>query len=106
MDEHKPPIPPRERDLQPASDGTPIVVDSPSAHLATLGGLVVPEWARHADQSGLCQSDLPDGPPVVVFCGNEEEVRRGFLMALRAMGIAVLDPPPDAAGPPAARAKS
>jgi hypothetical protein len=89
MDEHKPPIPPRERDPQPASDGTPIVVDSHFAHLAALAGLVAPERARHHTQSGPCQGDLPDEPSVVVFCGNEEEVSRGFLMALRAMGVAV-----------------
>ena len=75
MDEHKPPIPPRERDLQPASDGTSIVVDSPAA------------------------------PSVVVFCGNDEEVRRGFLIALRAMGVAVVDHP-EPVKPPIVRAKS
>ena len=88
MDKRKPPIPSRERDLQPGSDRTSIV-DSSSAHLTTSAHLDAPGWARHADQSELCQNDQPEGPSAVVFCGNEEEVSRGFLMALRAMGVAV-----------------
>ena len=74
MDECKPPIPPRERDLQPASDGTPIV-------------------------------DLRSAPSAVVFSGNADEIRRGFLMALRLMGVAVVEQPPEPARPPVARAK-
>jgi hypothetical protein len=106
MDEHKPPIPSRKRNFRPASDGTSIVVDSPSVHLATSADLVAPGPARHSDQSEPCQNDLPDGPSVVVYCGNEEEVSRGFLTALRAMGIAVVEQPPVPAKPPVMRAKS
>jgi hypothetical protein len=104
MDERKPPIPPSERDLQSVSDGTSILVHSPSAHLATSAGLVVPRRVRHSEQP--CQNDLRDGPSVVVYCGNEEEVSRGFLMVLRAMGIAVAEQPPAPARPPVVRAKS
>ena len=104
MDERKPPIPPSERDLQPVSDGTSILVHSPSAHMATSADLVVPRRVRHSEQP--CQNDLRDGPSVVVYCGNEEEVSRGFLMALRAMGIAVAEQPPAPARPPVVRAKS
>ena len=106
MDEHKPPIPSRERNLRPASDGTSIVVDSPSVHLATSADLVPLGRAHHSDQSEPCQNDLPDGPSVVVYCGNEEEVSRGFLIALRAMGIAVVEQSPEPAEPPVVRAKS
>jgi hypothetical protein len=106
MDERKPPIPSRERDPQPASRRTPTVVDSFSADLATSSGLVAPGWARHADQSELCQTDLPDGPSAVVFCGDEEKVSRGFLIALRAMGVAVVEQTPKPEKPPVARAKS
>ena len=106
MDERKPPIPSSEHDLRPVSDGTSIVVDSPSAHSSTSADLVAPEWARQSDQSGLCQNAPRDGPSVVVYCGNEEEVSRGFLMALRAMGVAVVDQPSEAAEPSVARAKS
>lgn len=76
MDEHKPPIPSRERDLQPAPDGTSIVVESPAA------------------------------PSVVDFCGNAGEVRRGFLIALRVMGVTAVEQPPEPARLPVARAKS
>ena len=106
MDERKPPIPPSERDLQPVSDGTSILVHSPCAHMATSADLVVPRRARHSDQSEPCQNDLRDGPSVVVYCGNEEEVSRGFLIALGAMGIAVVEQPPAPAKPPVVRAKS
>jgi len=99
MDEREPPTSSSERDLQPALDGTSIAVDSSSAHLATVADLVAPGWARHADQSGPCRNDLLDGPSVVVYCGNEEEVSRGFLIALRAMGIAVVEQPPEPAKP-------
>ena len=105
MDERKPPTPSRERDLRPASNGASIVVESPSTHLATSSGLAAPEWSRHADQSELCQNDLPDGRSVVVFCGTAEEVSRGFLIALRAMGVAVVDHP-EPVKPPMVRAKS
>jgi len=106
MDERKPATPLRERDPQPASDGTSIAVDSPSAHLTTSTGFVAPGSARHADKSGPCQIGLPDGPSVVVYCGDEEEVSRGFLMALRAMGVAVVDQASEPVKPPVARAKS
>lgn len=106
MDERKPPIPSSERDLQPAFDGTSIAVDSSSAHLATVADLVAPGPARPSDQSEPCRNDLPDRPSVVVYCGNEEEVSRGFLIALRAMGIAAVEQPPEPAKPPVARATS
>ena len=36
----------------------------------------------------------------VVYSGNEEEVSRGFLIALRAMEVAVVEPLPEPAAPP------
>ena len=36
---------------------------------------------------------------------NEEEVRDGFLVALRAMGVALFEPQPEAAKPPVGGAK-
>jgi hypothetical protein len=35
-----------------------------------------------------CGNDSPEGPSVAVYHRNEEEVREGFLIALRAMGVA------------------
>ena len=105
MDESKPSILSDELSLRPASDWKPAVVDAPLADLAKPDKLVAPGGQRHSDESELCRDDQPDGPSVVVFCGNEEEVSRGFLIALRAMGVAVVEQPPEPAKPPVARAK-
>ena len=105
MDESKPSIPSDELSLRPASDWKSAVVDAPAADLAISGKLVALGRQRHSDQSELCRNDLPNGPSVVVYCGNEEEVSRGFLIALRAMGVAVVEQPTEPAKPPVARAK-
>jgi hypothetical protein len=41
----------------------------------------------------------PASESVVVYCGNEEEVSRGFLIALSAMGVAVVSRPTEASLP-------
>jgi hypothetical protein len=41
----------------------------------------------------------------VVYCGNEEEVSRGFLIALRAMGVAVVEQLHEPLEPPVSGAK-
>ena len=105
MDESKPSIPSDELSLRPASPWKSAVVDVPPANLAKSDKLVALGRQPHFDQSELCRNDLPNGPSVVDFFGNEEEVSRGFLIALRAMGIAVVEQPPEPAKPPVARAK-
>ena len=105
MDESKPSIPSDEFSLPPASDWKSVVVDAPPADLAKSDELVAPGRQRHSDQSQLCPDDLPNEPSVVVYCGNEEEVNRGFLIALRAMGVAVVEQSPEPAKPAVARAK-
>ena len=106
MDESEPPFPSDELSLRPASDWKPAVIDAPLADsladLARSDRFVAPVRQR---QSELWRNDLPNGPSVVVYCGNEEEVSRGFLIALRAMGVAVVEQPPEPAKPPVARAK-
>ena len=59
MDESKPPIPPSESRLRSASE--------------RISGDIDP---------------APDEPSIAVYYRNEEEVRDGFLIALRAMGVA------------------
>ena len=105
MDESKPSIPSDEHSLRRASGSKSAVVDAPPADLAKSDKLVAPGRQRHSDQSELCRNDLPNGPSVVVYCGNEEEVSRGFLIALRAMGVAVVEQSPEPAKPAVARAK-
>jgi hypothetical protein len=103
MDESKPPIPSDELNLRRASGLKSAVADASPADLAKSGKLVAP--GRHSNQSELCRNDLPNGASVVVYCGNGEQVCRGFLIALRAMGVAVVEHPAEPAKPPIARAK-
>jgi hypothetical protein len=105
MDESKNSIPPNELDPRSVSDRTSAVAGAVPADLAKSNNLVPRGRQRHSDQSELCRNDLPNGSSVVVYCGNEEEVSRGFLIALRAMGVAVVEQGPELAKPPVARAK-
>jgi hypothetical protein len=46
------------------------------------------------------QTRFSDGPCVAVYYRNEEEVSRGFLIALSAMGLASDEQPPEPPKPP------
>jgi hypothetical protein len=105
VDENKPSIPSDKLSLRPDSGSMSAVVDSPAADLATSDKPVAPGRRSNSDQSELCRNDPPDAPSVVIYCANEEEVSRGFLIALRAMGVPNLEQPPEPAIPPVARAK-
>jgi hypothetical protein len=105
MDESKPSFPSDELGLQPASDWKWAVVAAAPADLAKSDKLVAPGRQRHSEQSELRLNDLANGPSVVVYCGNEEEVSHGYLIALRAIGIAVVEQPPEPLKPPVAGAK-
>src|ERR1700680_869514 len=105
MDESKNPIPPNELDPWSALDRTSAVGDALPAELARSRERAALGRRHHSDQSEPCRDDLPSGPSVVVYCGNEEEGSRGFLIALSAMGIAVVEQPPGPAEPLVARAK-
>jgi hypothetical protein len=77
MDERKPSISPSEFRLRSGSEGTSADNDPPPA----------------------------DGPSVAVYYRNEEEVSRGFLIALTAMGVAGVEQLPEPAKPPVGRTK-
>jgi hypothetical protein len=81
MDESKPPIPPSEFRFRSASERTSADIDPPPAELAKSDELVA------------------------VYYRNEEEVSRGFLIALSAMGVAVVEQLPEPAKPPVKGAK-
>ena len=102
MDESKPSIPPSK--FRSASEWTSADIDPPPAELAKSDELVAVERQSRSGQIEPCRNDFPDGPSVAVYYRNEEEVSEGFLIALRAMGVAVVDPP-EPAKLPVARAK-
>ena len=79
MDERKPSIPPSKFHHRSASGQASADIDPPP--------------------SG---NDFPDGSRVAVYYRNEQEVSRGFLLALGAMGIAPVEPLPATTTPPGA----
>ena len=94
MDDRKPSIPPCELGLQSASERTSAAVDAASA---TSEERVGPEGQSCSGQIEPCRTDFSDAPSVAVYYRNEEEVRRGFLIALSAMGLAQVEEPPEPA---------
>ena len=109
MDDRKPALPPDEPGLWSASGRPSAAVRSP------LHDLVGPErQSRSAQiepcqtelcQTELCQTDIPEGDSVVVYYGSEEAVAQGFLIALRAMGVAGTNSPLSLQKLPLGRAK-
>jgi len=101
MDDSKPPIPPSEFRLPSASERPPADIDAAPAELAKPDRFVAVERQSRSGQIEVCRND----PSVAVYYRNEEEVRDGFLIALRAMGIAVIEQLPESAKPPVGGAK-
>ena len=106
MDESKNSIFPSELDLRSAPDRLSGVVDALPADLASSRNPIPRERPSPADQITRWRNDPSRGASTVVYCGSEEEVRQGFLIALNAMGVAVVDEPAEAARAPLARVKS
>ena len=102
MDDRKPSIPPCEPGLQSASGRTSAAVDALPAALTTSEERAGPEGQSRSGQIEPCRTDSSDAPSVAVYYRNEEEVRRGFLIALSAMGLAPAEQPPE---PPVRGAK-
>jgi hypothetical protein len=105
MDDSKPPIPPTEFRLPSASEWPPADIDAAPAELAKPDRFVAVERQSRSEQIEVCRNDPSVGPSVAVYYRNEEEVRDGFLIALRAMGIAVVEQLPESAKPPVGGAK-
>jgi hypothetical protein len=79
MDQNGPPAPPSDFPLRSASGRTSADIGPP------------PE---------LCGNDSREGPSVADYYRDEEEVREGFLIALRAMGVADVEQHPERMKPP------
>jgi hypothetical protein len=84
MDENKPPVPPSDFLLRSAFERTSAYIDPP------------PE---------PCGNDPCDGSSAALYYRDEAEVREGFLIALRAMGLAGAEQHPEPSTPPARGAK-
>ena len=83
MDDGKPSISPHDLQSRSASERTSAAVDPPPAALVAPNERVVPE-----------------APSIAVYYRNEKEVRRRFLVALSAMGLAQIEEPPEPARRP------
>jgi hypothetical protein len=88
MDESKPSIPPSECLLWSASERIVSDIDSAPTQLARLDELVAVEQQSRSAQIEIDRDHRSDGSSVAVYYRDEEEVRDGFLIALRAMGVA------------------
>jgi hypothetical protein len=105
MDDGKPSILPHDLRSQSASERPSAAVDPPPAALATSEERVAPEGQSRSGRTEPCRTDFSDAPSVAVYYRNEEEVRCGFLIALRAMGLAQVEEPPEPAVRPVRGAK-
>jgi hypothetical protein len=105
MDESKPPIIPSESRLRSAFERIPADIDPAPTQLAKADEFAVIERQDRSGQIETCRSDPKDGPSAAVYYRNEEEVRDGFLIALRAMGVAVAEQLPEPTKPPDGGAK-
>jgi hypothetical protein len=99
MDGSKNPISSIELNLQPASD-RPSAVNALPADSASSRMLIARERHPHCEQITPWQNDRCRTPSTVVYCGSEEDVLEGFLIALNAMGVAVVEEPAEPAKAP------
>ena len=95
MDQSRPPIPTSESRLRSASERIVSDIDPAPAQLARLGELVAVEQQNRSAQIEVDRDDSSDGSSVAVYYRDEEEVRDGFLIALRAMGVADIEQNPE-----------
>lgn len=105
MDESHNSIPSSELDPWSASDLTSAVADPPPADLAGSRERAALRLQPHSEPIDCRENDRSGGASVVVYCGSEEEVSQGFLIALGAMGVAVFEEAAEPARPPSPRIK-
>src|SRR3977135_4243330 len=103
MDDSQNSFSPDHRLRRSASRRTPAAVDPPSAELARPHRDAAPERLPRSDPVEPRRDDPSRRASVVVYCGDEEDVSRGFLIALSAMGVAVVETSIESAKPPVAR---
>ena len=97
MDESKPSIPPGKFRLRSVSEWISADIDPQSAdELASL------ERQGRCGQIAPSRNDCSDGSAVAVYYRNEQEVSRGFLIALSAIGVAPDEQSPEPPKPPGA----
>jgi hypothetical protein len=105
MDDRKPAILPDELCLRSAPDWPSAVVEMPPTKLTESHEPVAPERQTRSAQIEACQTDLSETGSAIVYYGSEENVARGFLIALRVMGAAGIEQPPEPLMSPCRRAK-
>src|SRR5437588_4298854 len=100
MDQNGPPIPLSNFLLRSASERTSPDIDPPPVALAKSEESCAVEWQSRSGQVEPCRNDPAGGPSVAVYYRNEAEVRDGFLIALRAMGLAGVEQHSEPSRPP------
>jgi|SRR4051794_38089782 hypothetical protein len=105
MDKYRPLIPPTNFHLPPDSERTSGDADPASMAPAKSDEASTVQRQSLSGQDELCQADLAGGTSVAVYYRDEAEVRDGFLIALRAMGLADAERHCEPATTPVGRAK-
>lgn len=105
MDERHNSIPPNEVDRWSALDPTSAVADSAPADPARSRERAAPRRHPHSEQIDLRRSEFSGGASVAVYCGNQDEVSQGFLIALGVMDVAVFEAGAEPAAAPDAPIK-
>jgi hypothetical protein len=105
MDDSKDSIFPDEPHLWPAPGRPSAVADPPSAELARSHEPAAPAGLTRSGPTQPRRNDLSGGASVASYCGNGDEITQGFLIALSAMGVAVVKPAAEPAKPAAAKVK-
>src|SRR5258708_5009993 len=97
MDESTPPIPPGDFLLRSLSKRTSADIGPAAGEPAKSDELVTAKGESRSRQIEACRNDSTGG--LTAYYRNEEEVREGFLIALGAMGVAVVEQRPAPAKP-------